>query len=231
MKNRYVQRLNNLPINIDASKIPSLQGAEKIIKKLKTKLNPVIFIREMKIKDIKNNFITLSNLDSEEEIFKINSSYLTLGLKECSQVTFLAATLGETISEYSRLCFQEDKPWEGSVSDIFASHAIEVFLDNIYDFLQKKYLIKGLFPTLRFSPGYGDWALSEQEKILDLLNTTGLIKATEYHLLEPIKSVTALIGWSNRPQKKEYPQGNKGYSFCQGSGNCAFCNTWACMKK
>ena len=57
--------------------------------------------------------------------------------------------------------------------------------------------------TPRFSPGYGDYPLSYQRKVLDLVDAGRKIglKLTENDLMIPQKSVTALMGIADHPVK------------------------------
>jgi len=57
---------------------------------------------------------------------------------------------------------------------------------------------KGLYLRPRYSPGYGDFPLTYQKEILELLNAQrriGLTR-TESNMLVPTKSVTAIIGFT-----------------------------------
>lgn len=58
--------------------------------------------------------------------------------------------------------------------------------------------VPGLYLKPRFSPGYGDWQLEDQQKILQLLNCEKKIglTLTDGYMLTPVKSVTAVIGLS-----------------------------------
>ena len=78
------------------------------------------------------------------------------------------------------------------------------------------------FLTDRFSPGYGDLPLSLQPEIcsaLDAARRLGL-HVTEHFLLNPSKSVTAVIGLSDRPQMARI----------RGCGHCAMYETCALRK-
>ena len=57
----------------------------------------------------------------------------------------------------------------------------------------------------RFSPGYGDWDLSAQAEILDMLATAKQIglSYTSGMMLSPLKSVTAVIGISEKNDCKQ----------------------------
>lgn len=58
----------------------------------------------------------------------------------------------------------------------------------------------GEFLTPPFSPGYGDWSLAAQDRVLDLLQAPKRIglTLTEGGMLVPEKSITALVGISDR---------------------------------
>lgn len=61
----------------------------------------------------------------------------------------------------------------------------------------------GEYLTPPFSPGYGDWALGEQRRVLDLLEAhkrVGLT-ITAGGMLVPEKSITAVVGLSDREEE------------------------------
>ena len=55
---------------------------------------------------------------------------------------------------------------------------------------------RGLVPTRRYSPGYGDLPLSVQPALLDALDAGRRlgVTLTESLLMVPMKSVTAVVG-------------------------------------
>lgn len=62
---------------------------------------------------------------------------------------------------------------------------------------------EGAYLTPPFSPGYGDWALSVQGRVLNLLEAPKRIGLTLTNggMLAPEKSVTALVGISDREEE------------------------------
>ncbi|SMB86745.1 Vitamin B12 dependent methionine synthase activation region [Desulfonispora thiosulfatigenes DSM 11270] len=223
--------LANFPLNINIPSLvkenPSLKGAQEKIRKLEKLIQPHIFWQELKINSINEDKV---NLALNQEKWTIESVYLSLGLKNCTHVTLLALTIGEGLPNYSQECLKKGLFYEASIADILGSHAVEMLADKFGNYLAQNYLSKGLYPSLRFSPGYGDFELDNQAKISASLNTKDSIKVTDNYLLEPVKSITALIGWSSIPKEKTYPTGEAKKGFCQGGQNCAFCKTWACRK-
>ena len=82
--------------------------------------------------------------------------------------------------------------------DCCASAAVEELCDQIELELQGKF--PGCFFPYRFSPGYGDLPLEVQGELLHLLDAprrVGLC-ANESSLLTPRKSVTAILGISEK---------------------------------
>ena len=52
---------------------------------------------------------------------------------------------------------------------------------------------------MRYSPGYGDWDLPVQREVLELVEAKSIgLSLTETFILQPRKSVTAVIGWERR---------------------------------
>ncbi|MFZ7102205.1 MAG: hypothetical protein ACOWWO_06005 [Peptococcaceae bacterium] len=223
-----VQVLNFFNADIDSVKladtVPELKGTAAKLAELKKYLKPQIFWRELLLEEILNGVLIFDGGS-----FEIDSAYVAQGLKYCKKATLYTVTLGPTLPQYSRCCLAEGRLWEAAVADIFGSQGVEIITERFQGYLKGRYLPQGLFATLRFSPGYGDWSLSAQKQIIRYLGAEDIIKVSANFLLEPVKSITALAGWSKYPQSGEYPQGDRGKGFCRG-GSCAYCITWACKK-
>ena len=77
----------------------------------------------------------------------------------------------------------------------------------------------------RFSPGYGDWALEEQEKIFRLLHcakTIGLTLTTG-GIMAPTKSVTAVIGIDETGKES-----GEETAACGKKSKCSSCSNVTC---
>jgi len=217
----------NLSFNINTfiETYPELQGTEYKLGSLKTYINPLIYWGDIKVDYIKGSHISFNN-----ERFSINSAYVAQGLVDCKKATLMAITIGKDLPEYSRRCVSRKELWEGTIADLFGSYAVEALAEKFHQYLAVGYRQKGLFSSARFSPGYGDWDLSDQDKIISFLKTEPEISVNSNHLLQPVKSITAMIGWSVVLTTGKYPEGDKKKGLCSGAGSCAHCRTWACMK-
>lgn len=161
--------------------------------------------------------------------FTIESLYVAKGLKDCPKMTVLAVTIGEKLPQYAAELLACGKYYQATVADLLGSYGAEHLAATFCDYLQWEKQKDGLYQTLRYSPGYGDWALAKQPEILAYLNCQK-ISCNDNFLLSPVKSITAVLGWSTAIPDTDYPTGRRSAGFCNGGHNCAACNTWACMK-
>lgn len=116
-------------------------------------------------------------------------------LTDCQEIALLAVTVGEEVEEESSRHFKEGLYTAGLLLDAAATAAVEHLADQVDSYVQQLAKRKGLTPTWRFSPGYGDWDIRNQPEVLRLLEaeSIGLI-CNESCMLIPRKSVTAIIG-------------------------------------
>ncbi len=106
------------------------------------------------------------------------------------------------------------------VLDACASSMIECLCQDIDKAFRQHYQAEGAFLTMRFSPGYGDLPLHTQDAFCALLETPKTIglTAARTHLLNPSKSITAMVGISHTPQAHTRTT----CSYCALSGQCHY---------
>ena len=138
-------------------------------------------------------------------------------LSDCDSVVLLAATLGAEAEALIRRAAGRDMA-EAVILDAAGSAAIERVCDNFCADLAAALAPRYL--TDRFSPGYGDMPLSDQRALFRVLDVSRRIGVTlsESALMIPQKSVTALIGVSDRPQ----PKRARGCEACGMREDCAW---------
>ena len=126
----------------------------------------------------------------------LRSEHLAKHLKGCRRAALLAATLGPgadaLIRRYGVRAMEK-----AVVAQAVSAAMIDAYCDQIQRGLSQTPEAEGLSLTVRFSPGYGDFALIHQEDILRLLDTGKRIglTLTDGYMLAPSKSVTAVIGF------------------------------------
>lgn len=138
-------------------------------------------------------------------------------LADCDSVVLLAATLGAEAEALIRRAAGRDMA-QAVILDAAGSAAVERVCDNFCDDLAAA--LAPRFLTDRFSPGYGDMPLSDQRALFRVLDVSRRIGVTlsESALMIPQKSVTALIGVSDRPQKKR----GRGCESCGMREKCSY---------
>ena len=146
-------------------------------------------------------------------VFSLNSEKLALNLQDCKSVVLFAATIGvdidRLISKYGRI-----SPSKALMFQAIGAERIEAVCDAFCLDIAKEYSA-GTKP--RFSPGYGDLPLSSQKDIFSVISPQKHIGLflTDSMLMSPSKSVTAIVGLS---EKKQIANNNK----------CARCNQKNC---
>ena len=162
-------------------------------------------------------------LISEEGAFHLSGSGLTLTgrtaqtmLAQCSQAALLCCTLGSEFETLLRRTQVRDMA-QAAILDACGSAYVEQGCDAAQEELASRF--PSLYLTDRFSPGYGDLPLSLQPAICSVLDAQRRlgIQVTEHFLLNPGKSVTAVIGLSDRPQMARI----RGCAYCSMQETCA----------
>lgn len=130
-----------------------------------------------------------------------NSRDLAKHLSHCEEVILFALTLG---AEADRLL----RRWgaQSMAKAAVGQACCAVWLDDLCSDLCREFgreLPKGRYLTPAFSPGYGDWDLSAQQGVLDLLSAHKRIglTLTKGGMLVPEKSITAVVGLSDRVEE------------------------------
>lgn len=140
-------------------------------------------------------------------------------LKDCDRVVLFALTLGAGPEQLIR---REGlrSPTEALILDACASAACEQACDELQKQLEEQLCAEGIFPTDRFSPGYGDLPLTVQKPLLELLDAQKRcgITLSDACIMTPRKSVTAIFGLADKPQGKRA----RGCAFCSMNQNCSF---------
>ena len=142
-----------------AYKIPELNGREEIIKDYYKYIKPMIFWLDMDIEKICDDGLILKTKQNSQ--LEIKSKYIAGEFSNCIKATLIATTIGSDISIYSKDCHNKGQYLESILLDTVGSHSVEVLIEKFHNFLAQRNLNKGLYSVNRYSPGYGDWSLSQ----------------------------------------------------------------------
>jgi hypothetical protein len=126
-------------------------------------------------------------------------------IRKSEKAALFVCTAGPGISKWSKELMHEGDLMKGYVVDVVGSEIVEKAMDIIQENLENDMKELGLGITDRYSPGYCDWHVSEQQKLFSLLpeNYCG-IKLSDSSLMYPIKSVSGIIGIGTAAERKGY---------------------------
>ena len=124
-------------------------------------------------------------------------------LKHCDKVICMAVTVGEDIEIEVTKKFQNGEYINSILLDAAATAAVEQAADAMEKAIEHNPLTRGYSMRWRFSPGYGDWPLSQQLELFRLAcaETIG-IKLSSSMMMIPRKSITAIIGLEKKENKE-----------------------------
>lgn len=177
------------------------------------------------LKAIKPVFIyKVFDITEEEKGISVDGTTLKLPgedikrqLKGCGRCVLMAATLSSAADLVIRRHEISDMT-SAVISDCLASAAVEQVCNEAERIIAEE--LRGFYMTWRFSPGYGDLPIGIQQEFISVLDAQKRIglNATENNILTPRKSVTAVIGVSER----EVPKGRRGCAICSMKDRCQF---------
>lgn len=126
-------------------------------------------------------------------------------LRRSEFVFLFICTAGKAISESAAAFMQGNDPVLGYVYDVLGSVTVEAAMSRIHQEIQSMAAIQMKQITNRYSPGYCQWNLTDQHKLFSFFpkNNCG-IKLTNSALMDPIKSVSGIIGMGSEVKFREY---------------------------
>lgn len=143
----------------------------------------------------------LDKLEQEQQTSLWLGTDITAHLQGADYVTLMVATIGHQLEEEIAQSFASGDYTKGVILDAAGSDGVEKLADEITVALAAEAQKDGFYLTPRFSPGYGDWPLSVQVRLLELLEADLIgVTATESFMLQPQKTITAVVGWVRQPQ-------------------------------
>jgi hypothetical protein len=126
-------------------------------------------------------------------------------IKDSEKMAFFVCTAGSEISRISKRLIDQKDLLTGYVFDVIGSLVVEKGMDKIQIRFGKAMNASGYQITNRYSPGYCGWQTSEQFKLFKIFpeNFCG-VRLTESALMDPIKSISGIIGIGAHVEFREY---------------------------
>ena len=163
--------------------------------------------------DIKGGYIIKENteINRADKVLRINETEFEVKkivanqLKKMDDIALFVCTAGQGIGDYSKELMHDGDFIKGYIVDVVGSEIVESAMDKIQNDLEQNMESQGLYITDRYSPGYCGWSVGEQHKLFSFFpeNFSG-ITLTPSSLMQPIKSVSGVIGIGPDVRRKGY---------------------------
>lgn len=156
-----------------------------------------------------------------EKSMLVNNHLFTTGtiiynqIRKSESVAFFMCTAGESIGMRSAEAMKEKDLLSGYIYDVIGSEIVEAAADLVQADIQNFFSPVANI-TNRYSPGYCGWNVSQQHVLFDLFdNNFCKIKLTASALMQPVKSVSGIIGIGMEVKRMAY--------------SCGICNMENCV--
>ena len=144
------------------------------------------------IKDIKS--VRRNQISIEDSIF-LESGILARLLERCEKVAIFALTIGSHLEEMVAYLAENGLILQATVLDAIGSGAAEQLAEYVEDSVRELVGSRGHAISRRFSPGYCDWDVSQQEMVFKAIEKKTVdIRLTDEYLMIPRKSISGIIG-------------------------------------
>lgn len=172
---------------------------------LGTLLEPRLHYRIEKIDNVGSGSVSIQGGTT------FRSPKLSRTLRDSHEIICFVATVGSRIEDEIVGLMAANCLSEAYVLDAMASIAVENMVEQFHERKKAKFVTESKSTTLRFSPGYCDWPVTDQKKLFGLFDSeyTG-VELLDSCLMLPRKSISGLFGISHT----EPPQNSPPYNPC-----------------
>ena len=159
---------------------------------------------------------TIYDYDSDSHTIMAEPPYTIEGdsiikhLNGCTKVALLAVTVGEDIEDAVTENFKKGRYAFSTILDSAATTIVEQVADAVEANVKAHVVKEGYSMKWRYSPGYGQWNLTEQPEMVRVTKAAEIgVHLTDSIMLWPRKSVTAIIGLYKKDLAPEMTDGEK----------------------
>ena len=126
-------------------------------------------------------------------------------LRHSEYFALFLVTAGPEPENLARSLLSEGNYLEGYIVDLVASTLVDQAADQVEEQVRQLMHARGMQITNRYSPGYCSWDVKEQQKLFSLFpdGCCG-IQLSSSSLMDPIKSISGIIGAGARVKYQEY---------------------------
>lgn len=123
------------------------------------------------------------------------SPKLARTVRGSTDIICFVATIGRAIEHEIQTCMDNRRLSDGYLLDAIGSTAVEQMVQDFCVDMQRWYGFQKRAVTHRFSPGYCDWPVTEQQKLFQLIAADRIgVTLSESSLMQPRKSISGVFG-------------------------------------
>jgi len=160
-------------------------------------LQPTFWCKAVDIERIRRPKVTLSS----DIVFTLTSDVLCRALAPCQQAVCFVCSIGPKLEDRVAVLMGRGETLKASILDAIGSEATEKVADYVEAKVKREAESVGAGVTLRYSPGYCDWDITQQRKLFKIFEPDDIgVSLTEECLMIPQKSVSAIVGvgWGDK---------------------------------
>lgn len=126
-------------------------------------------------------------------------------MEGAEKIAVFVCTAGQGFSDYSGRYNKEGDYLKGYIVDTMGSAVVEKSMNFIQSRLEEQMRKEGMKITNRYSPGYCNWPVDDQQQLFSLLppHPCGITLSASC-LMIPVKSVSGIIGIGREVRKSDY---------------------------
>ena len=138
------------------------------------------------------------NVTIDGEI-SFSSAIIARLLEQCERVAIFTLTIGSHLEKIVAALAEDGRVLRATVLDAIGSNAAERVAELVHSLINEEARTMGLCTSRRFSPGYCDWDISQQEMVFSAMkDNSGGVSLSEGYLMLPRKSISGIIGLGRR---------------------------------
>jgi hypothetical protein len=183
------QKKKSLPMSIKKK----VQTARQKLKRL---IKPSLHYRIVKPSVMDIDVVQLG------EIVEFTSANLANTLTNAEKIVCFVGTIGTGVEHEINRLLSKQKLADAYILDAMASVAVENMIDRFQDLMANQFSAEHRTVTLRFSPGYCDWPVTQQKKLFKIFDPKEIdVELLDSCLMQPRKSISGVFGIT--PQESE----------------------------
>jgi len=140
-------------------------------------------------------------------------------LSDCEWVAVFLVTIGDDLEKESLKLIEKGDMLKATILDAIGSEAADKAAGKLQDVIEGIAKTKERQITLRYSPGYCDWDVSQQKLLFQAIDSASVgVRLTESCMMVPLKSISGIIGIGKLDTTKPPPC----VAVCRQAATCTY---------